>query len=307
MESSFFEATPELEQHSKTIAGEVEALFGTDPETRIGIRSGFSEFDQITRGYHQGKLYVAGGRPGSGKTSWVTTQIANILAYQRNQPVIMFSTELTEVEIICQIIESYTNATPVFPNGRKSTSHEVEVLKAGLWDIERAMRFGLLKIVHQKRLSTKFINDTVNEYCDKTLGGGFAFVVIDQASRIKRTDKQGHGYALATEQLLNDLERLAGYQECPVLLLTQLGRATEYQQHPTMANFKHSGAFEEFAHAAFLLEKCAANGQEETPGLINNGAAVYVAKNRHGRVGKIEMLFFGEAHTWREYATGLTV
>lgn len=285
----------------RALVTKIRAKFNTRPDDRMGVRTGFSEFDQRTRGFLEGKLYVAGARPGVGKTSWVTTIMANIAMSQPEVPVLMFSTELEEDEVLTQVIEAYAGAVPVYPNGRKSTDEEIDKLEGALTAVGQQVNECKMKVIHERRLTIPFINETITRWCDGVLGGQVCFVIIDQASRIKRDDTAGHGYALATEDMLNSLEVMAGDQRCPILLITQLNRMTELQKHATMANLKHSGAFEEFAHAVYLLEKDQDHGQRKAGSVhINYGATVHVAKTRTGRVGPINFHFFGEAHTWRE-------
>lgn len=276
----------------------VKATFGTRPDERMGIRSGFSTFDQMTRGFHPGKLYVGVARPGCGKTSWCTSISANIMLAQRDS-VLFISTELNEEEVIHQIIEAYCSGIPVFPNGRVSDEREIAALEAAAFDIQRQMELGNLHIVHAKRLTEASLEQYIVEHCDGRADGRAALVIIDQASRIHRDDNARHGYAIATEHMLNHLESLADRQDVPILLMSQANRATEFQKEITLANIKHSGAFEEFAHCVVLLSKGENHGKRTEFG-IDHSAAMIVAKNRHGRTGPIPAWFFGESHTWRE-------
>jgi replicative DNA helicase len=277
---------------------------GTRPDERMGIRSGLSQFDMMTRGFHNGKLYVGGARPGAGKTSFCTTVAANIMTLMHDN-VLIISTEATEAEVVMQIVEAYTQGTPFFPNGRSSGDGERERLESGLFEIEQQMKYGKLRITHQKKLTASNIEQQIVEYCDGICNGNPALVMIDQASRIHRDDKERHGYAIATEHMLNTLEELADRQGVPILLMTQLNRATEFQQGASLANLKHSGAFEEYAHCVLLLEKAPGHGVlEHGSSQMCHDATIHVAKNRHGRVGPIPAHFFGECHTWREAATG---
>ena len=279
----------------------IRGKLGTKPDARIGVRTGFSTFDQRTRGFHEGKLYVLAARPGGGKTSMVTTMMANIAMSQPDVPLLMFSTELTEEEVIMQMVEAYAGGVPVYPNGRVSTSEEVEKLEASLMAIGDQVNKSMIKIIHKKRLSEEFLDKSITAHCDVILDGQSAVVFIDQANRIAREDKSKHGYAIATEHMLNALEDMADKQNVPIILVTQLNRMTELQKHATMSNLKHSGGYEEFAHAVYLLEKDADHGQRKGgSAYINHGAVCHIAKNRHGIVGPINFNFHGECHHWTE-------
>lgn len=277
----------------------VKAKVGTPPDDRMGIRTGLSTLDKMLRGLHKEKLYVVVARPGGGKTSFATTITANIMIPQQSA-VLFFSTELNEEEVLIQIAEAYVQGVPFYPNGRTSNEDECEKLHAALFDLQQQMRLGHLHIVYKKRLTEEFIEQQIVEFCDGRFGGATALVIIDQASRIHREDKARHGYAIATEHMLNHLEVLAERQDVPIMLFSQANRATELQKEISMANIKHSGAFEEFAHAVVLLQKGEKHGERQMGAGYNNDAMIIVAKNRHGRVGKIPAFFFGECHTWRE-------
>jgi replicative DNA helicase len=280
----------------------IRSALGSRPDDRMGIRSGFSQLDLMTRGFHPSKLYIAAARPGHGKTSFCTSLTANIMLQQK-YGVLFITTELNEREVLEQVAEAYVQGVPVYPNGRVSTPDEVAKLEAALFDLELQVRLGYLHIVYKKRLTEEFIEQQIVEHCDGRLSGASSLVIIDQASRIHRDDNARHGYAIATEHMLNHLEDLAERQDVPILLMSQANRATELQKEIELSNIKHSGAFEEFAHCVILLQKGENHGKRvEGTYQTNNEAMIKVAKNRHGRVGKIPAHFFGEAHLWRESA-----
>lgn len=292
----------DIGQWANEVFQTIKAALGSRPDDRMGIRSGFSTLDKMTRGFHPGKLYVAAARPSHGKTSFCTSIVANIMQLQKHG-VLFFSTELNEREILEQIAEAYVQGVPVYPNGRVSTEAEIAKLKAALFDLERQVRLGYLHIVYKKRLTEEMLEAEIVRHCDGRMGGAAALVIIDQASRIHREDNARHGYAIATEHMLNHLEDLAERQDVPILLMSQANRATELQKEVELSNIKHSGAFEEFAHCVILLQKGENHGKRiEGSYQYNNDAMIKVAKNRHGRVGKIPAHFFGECHTWREAA-----
>lgn len=275
-------------------------FLGTTPDTRMGIRTGFSQLDSMLRGLHNGKFYVFAGRPGDGKTSFGTSIMANIMLAAKH-PVLFVSTELTETEVILQTAEVVAGGIPVFPNGRSSNELELKALNMALDKLSYQEKYGMLNIVHQKRLNIDDIAGWVKLARDESDSEQF-LVIIDQASRIKRNDEHGRKpYAIATEEMLNQMEEFAHRYNVALVLFTQLNRQTELQSRPMLSNLKHSGAFEEYAHAVVLLERDPANGQsKEGSSFVNYDAVIHVAKNRSGKIGPIPALFFGEYHTWRE-------
>ena len=264
------------------------------PMERIGISTGWKVMDYYMRGFHPGKLYVIGARTGDGKTSFGTTIAANILGIsQRWGPVMYFSTELDENEIGAQIAEAHAGGTSLFPNGRSLTRDEIDRLDKATDDVKFWMAKRDLVVIKRTSFTTEEIGQAITEFRDGYHGGKLAMIIVDQASRIKRVGEKGisQNYTNATEAMLNGLEAMADEVECPLILFSQANRlAPLSNERPRMHHLKHSGAFEEYAHCVMMLER----NEEE-------GDAIWIEKNRHGPVTKIDARFHGEAHTWEVY------
>jgi replicative DNA helicase len=71
----------------------------------LGLPSGFSDLDAMTRGFHPGNLVVIAGRPGMGKTS-LALNIAEHAAIRENRPVGLFSLEMSQEELALRILSS---------------------------------------------------------------------------------------------------------------------------------------------------------------------------------------------------------
>ena len=258
-------------------------------EHRIHIRTGWPRLDANIRGLHPGKLYVVAGRPGAGKTSFATTMTAGILRSNESVQVLYFSTELEVWEIKDQMVEANAGGIAIFPNGRECKEHEKEALMKSGERVEYWWNQGWLQIHHEKKLTTEAIAATALAKIDDFEN---VVIIVDQANRIGRDDANGRrSYSIATENMLNDFEQMTMDMDIPIVLLTQANRETEGKR-PTMANIKHSGAFEEYAHCVMLLHRPNPNQSAFTEDEI------ILAKNRHGRTGLIEASFIGESHTW---------
>lgn len=268
----------------------VKGLIGKPPESRYGLKSGWPAFDRSTRGFLPGKLYTVAARPGGGKTSWCTSLISGVIK-QYIGGVLMISTELDECEVVAQVMECHAGGIPLYPNRRSSCEEEMDALRLSLAKVRSAMETNMVRIVHAKRLSTEFVVRSTDDYANAI--GGSVLVLVDQVNRIRRKDSDG--YAIATEHMLNEMEEIAGKTACPIVLMSQLSRAADSHEKPTVADIKHSGAFEEFSHAVYLLHL-----EKDEHRRPTGYANVIVAKNRSGMVGEIEFQFDGECHTWSE-------
>jgi replicative DNA helicase len=259
---------------------------------RIGISTGWKSLDYFMRGFHPGKLYVVGARPGDGKTSFCTTLTANILGHSRTWgPVLYFSTELDENEIGVQVAEARAGATAMFPNDRTLNPDEMRRLGEAGEEVRHWMSTRDLHIIHRRSFSIAEMGSAISTFRDGYHEGRLAMIIVDQASRIRRVAEKGiqQNYTNATEAMLNGLETMAATTECPVLLVSQANRdAAKSGDRAFMHHLKHSGAFEEYAHCVMMLE----NGEEF------DSQNVHIDKNRHGPCTSLASRFHGEAHTW---------
>lgn len=274
----------------------IEAEFaeiGMKLERRISpLRTWLPKIDESILGFTPGKLYVCGGRPGTGKTSFGTTVTANILR-ESPEAVLFISTELTAGEIRRQVAEAYCGGFATAPKDGMMTKHEMGVVRGAKESVMKAQDEHRLSIMVAKRLTERLITDAIRHHCHVLNDERTSLVIVDQANRIHREDKERHGYAVATEHLLNSLEIIAEQEVVPVLLMTQLGRGVEHQKLPTMSNLKHSGGLEEFAHCVILLHNDPISNSSE-------GQKIIIAKNRDGGPAITDARFYGEAHTWDE-------
>lgn len=262
---------------------------GQPLEERISpIRTWYPHLDRMTLGFRPGKLYALGGRPGDGKSTFATNIIANILA-NSHESVLLISTELEPVEVVLQIAEAHAGGIATSPKVGGLTADEIARLRASQRVVEDAIVRSQLSIMHAKKLDVRMIVDAITHHCDVLNDGRGALIIVDQMNRVKREDKKGHGYAIATEDLMNDFEEIASREGVPILMVSQLNRGREGSDKPTNAHFKHSGGIEEYAHCTMLINR----GDDWECEII-------VAKNRDGRCGAIPFRFYGEQHKFNE-------
>ena len=276
----------------REIQAECAARIGMPLDRQISpIRSGLNTVDKITLGYHPSNITAVGGRPGTGKTSFATTVTANILKHS-DQQVVYISTELPETRLVMQISEAFCGGIPTAPKNWELQEAQKTWLKEAQDYVFKCVREHRLSIIHQKRMNADFLVDVIRHHCEVLHKNEIALVIVDQMNRVKRDAKAGFGsYALASEDLMNRLEVIAEDEGVPMMLLSQLNRNADGRMKPTMADFKHTGAIEEFAHACILLHR------EDTEAI--NGEII-VAKTRDGAIGSVPARFDGAAHTWKE-------
>jgi replicative DNA helicase len=72
---------------------------------RTGVTSGFADIDDYTAGFQKGNLVILAARPAMGKTS-LALNMALFAARDENQPVAVFSLEMTKQELVERLISS---------------------------------------------------------------------------------------------------------------------------------------------------------------------------------------------------------
>ena len=280
-------------------ASELEALFA-EADARIGvplsrqispIRNGLTNLDKVTLGYKPRNITAIGGRPGSGKTSFATTVTANIMG-ETEQQVLYISTEAIPIDLVLQMSEAFAGGVPTAPKNSPLYDHQKNKLREAHQYLMRCMANKRLSIMYHKRLSAGFLVDSIRHHCEVLHDNEIALIIVDQMNRVKRDHKAGFGsYALATEDLMNELECIADEEEVPMMLLSQLNRNADSKEKPTLGDFKHSGSLEEFSHCCLLLHR---------PDMDSTEAEILVRKNRSGLLADIPCTFKGAAHTWSE-------
>ena len=71
----------------------------------MGVPTGFTELDKLTRGLHGGEMIVVAGRPGTGKTS-IALNIAENAVFNKRAPVptLVFSLEMSTEQLLMRML-----------------------------------------------------------------------------------------------------------------------------------------------------------------------------------------------------------
>ncbi|MFN3641242.1 MAG: replicative DNA helicase, partial [Flavobacterium sp.] len=102
-----------------------------------GIPTGFHKLDRVTSGWQPSDLIIIAARPGMGKTAFVLSMARNV-AIQFQQPVALFSLEMSSVQLITRLISSETGLSSEKLRTGKLEKHEWEQLSVKVKDLEKA-------------------------------------------------------------------------------------------------------------------------------------------------------------------------
>lgn len=251
------------------------------------VKIGVSTFDDFMGGLNNSDLVILAARPGVGKTTFALNVAYNIATSSRYMPkktVAFFSLEMSKQQLARRVI---SNATLI----------DHEKLRTG--EIEREDWQALFSFYRETLNGSRFL---INETSTITIAEMKAMlrreknlgcVIIDYLQLM------GSGNSQNRVQEITDYTRsiklMAKELNVPVILLSQLSRSITKRDDktPQLSDLRDSGSIEQDADVVIFLDR----PETYAPNTAKkNICEVWIQKNRHGRTGKIELLWDG-AHT----------
>lgn len=265
---------------------------GDRPDGLSGVPSGFADLDEITSGWQPSDLVIIAARPSMGKTAFVLSMTRN-MAVEHNQPIAVFSLEMSSVQLVNRMIASETElGSEKIRNGRLSVDD---------W-----------KHLHDKisRLAKApiYVDDTpalsifeLRAKCRRLQQRhGIKVLIIDYLQLMTAgTDLRGN-----REQEVSTISRqlkiIAKELNIPVIALSQLNRGVEQRtgdlKKPMLSDLRESGAIEQDADMVLFIHRPERYGilTDSNGNSLKGIADIIIAKHRNGAVGEIQLRFRNE-------------
>lgn len=249
----------------------------------LGIPTGFIDLDKIIGGLAPSNLIILGGRPGMGKTAFVLNVIEES-ALNLKKSVGIFSLEMSADQLINRMISSqskveatkikngsidgleFQRIVPVIDKMHKSSI---------VIDDEPGLKIGDLRSRARRMKETHDIDLLVIDYLQLLSGSNHSFKSENRQEEVSEISRM--------------LKNLARELNIPVLCGCQLSRKVEERSghRPMMSDLRESGAIEQDADLVLFLLRHDYYKSTEKPGL----AEVIIGKNRHGRIGSVELVY----------------
>ena len=246
-----------------------------------GIKTGFTDLDNILSGLQNSNLIVLAARPGQGKTA-MAVNIAQYVGIQEKQPVAIFSLEMSQEELVDRLLVGQADVDAWRLKTGKLSEDDFSKLSQAMGELAEA---------------PIFIDDTpgitVSEMRTKArrlqLEQNIRLIVVDYlqlADPGRRYDNRVQEVSIVSQSLKN----LARELKIPVLALSQLSRAVEHrgEKKPQLADLRESGAIEQDADVVLFLYR---PDDEISPTMQTK---LLIAKHRNGPTGEIDLLFRGD-------------
>ena len=258
-----------------------------------GVPTHFTDLDSMLNGFGNSNLIILAARPAMGKTAFAIN-IAENICVKNQMPVGVFSLEMSADQLVHRLICSQSEV-------------ESDKIKTGSLDGMEYQR--VVAAVNEMHNHTMIIDDQpglkVTDLRARARRMKEAYnigmLVIDYLQLLT-----GSGSFKAQEnrqgeisEISRMLKNLARELNIPILCLSQLSRKVEERQghRPMMSDLRESGSIEQDADVVMFMLRREYYDPMDKPGMTE----VIVAKNRHGGIGSVNLVFRKEFAQFANY------
>ncbi|MDF3076276.1 MAG: replicative helicase [Sphingobacteriaceae bacterium] len=258
-----------------------------------GVPSGFTALDRMTSGWQPSDLVIIAARPAMGKTAFVLSCARNA-AVQFKKPVVVFSLEMSSVQLVNRLISGETEI------------EQEKIRKGNLAEWEWAQMHSKIGGLTEAPL---FIDDTpalnIFEFrakCRRLKAQyDIQMIIIDYLQLMHgKGDSKGGNREQEIGSISRALKSVAKELNVPVIALSQLSRAVENRpggsKRPMLSDLRESGSIEQDADMVLFLYRPEYYGlTEDEQGRSTVGVGeVIIAKHRNGETGTVPLKFVGK-------------
>ncbi|KKR15609.1 MAG: Replicative DNA helicase [Candidatus Levybacteria bacterium GW2011_GWA1_39_32] len=240
-----------------------------------GVKTGFTDLDNLLSGMQASNLLILAARPGQGKTAMIVN-IAQYVAVNEKKPVGVFSLEMSQEEMVDRLLVGQADVDAWrLKTGKLSETDFAKLSEAMgiLADDTPGISVSQIRTKARRLQLEKNIELLIVDYLQ----------LVDPG---KRYDNRVQEVSLVSQSLKN----LARELKIPVLAVSQLSRAVEHrgERKPQLADLRESGAIEQDADVVMFIYRPDSEIANVMP------SKVLVAKHRNGPMGEIDLLFRGD-------------
>ncbi len=258
-----------------------------------GIGSGFTDLDRMTSGWQKSDLVIIAARPAMGKTAFVLTCARNA-AVDFNKPVVVFSLEMSSVQLVNRLISGEAEIEQEKIRKGKMEEWEWQQIHSKIGRLEQA---------------PLIIDDTpalnIFEFrakCRRLKSQyDIQMIIIDYLQLMTgKADGKGGNREQEIGSISRSLKSVAKELNVPVIALSQLSRAVENRpggsKKPMLSDLRESGSIEQDADMVLFLYRPEYYGLDvdEDNNPTQGVGEVIIAKHRNGETGTVRLKFVGK-------------
>lgn len=264
----------------------------------VGIPSGLTDFDRRIGGFRKTMLIVVPARPAMGKTALLLN-----FALNANVPCGIISAEQDKSQLGARSLSIRgTVSADAFQRGNVEPLYQDRLAKA-----DQDLRNRPIYINDKPGLN---LTDLIRQAREWKHAHGIEILYVDYLQKIKETSRdKRHEQVGAVAAALKDLAREL---DIPVVSLAQVNREVEKHQMtaketdefvrmPSMGDIADSSEVEKEADVIATLYRPAVYVERED---WQDRAYLNVCKNRHGPIGMLRVVWFGEYNQFKNAQQG---
>ena len=274
---SIQDVLPEVQKNMEALA-EAKTDF-------TGIRTGYYDFDNMTRGLQKKQVIIVAGRPGCGKSAFALNVALNAAIKNKNS-IAFFSLEMGVEEIakrmfgcVGKIDGDVLKTGKLKNNDWKKWNEAMSELSDTKFFIDDS---GGLTVSEIRRKCRKLKNSD----------SGLDLIVIDYLQLLSSSSKYAGQRVQEVSEISRDIKKLAMELDVPAIALAQLSRSVEQRKDgdktPKLSDLRESGSIEQDADIVLFLHS---DEYGKYDGNINRKIKLIIAKHRAGQTGAVDLIF----------------
>ncbi|QOR33873.1 replicative DNA helicase [Clostridium sp. 'deep sea'] len=246
-----------------------------------GLRTGFTDFDDMTNGLQKAALIIIAARPSMGKSALMLNMAQNI-ALREKTGVMIFSLEMPNNQLVHRMLcsEAKINSMRVQKgfieeNEWGKLSKAVAMLGDSPIYFDDTPGISILELRSKARRLKS----------EKDIG----LIIVDYLQLIT-TPNKNESRQQEIAYITRQIKELARELDIPIIALAQLSRAVESRQdkRPMLSDLRESGEIEQTADiVSFIYRDDYYDPDSENA----NIAEIIIGKNRNGPTGRVELMF----------------
>lgn len=232
---------------------------------------------------HPGELLIIGARPGMGKTAFALACLFNYICCEKKKAV-MFSLEMSGTELFQRMISSIS-AIPLQDIRAGKLTDE---MKKCLDDNAKELASNKFLSLYDKTVSNiPALRAAIRKEQKK---GDVGLVIVDY---LQLLSGNGNNNYEKVSEISRQLKLLAREFNCCVVALSQLSRKVEDRsdKRPQLSDLRESGAIEQDADYVMFLYRHNYYAKDPNVDPKKEPLNVEIAKNRHGKIGTVQLTF----------------
>lgn len=265
------------------------------------LKSGIDQLDDRTGGWHEGEYIAIGARPSVGKSILALTFCVN--AAKQGKRVLLVSLEMSETQITERILANESSIPMGQITGGTVPDESMPAMGIAIGKIADLPLWYCLEATTVEKVRKAAYQLWEN--------GGLDMIAIDYLQLMEATYAKKQNRQEQVSEISRGLRLLAQELKIPILVLTQLNRASvksdrsgkAVKREPTMSEARESGSIEQDANVFMLMhnpdrDEMTTEADREMWDEIHDQQMVMtrliIAKNRQGKLGRATLAFDGD-------------